>query len=274
MVLNIKKNSYDNSTGAQFSFERFYPGNYSLMQVQSSQAVLQQGIEGIKMGARCPHGAPGGACPVCTGKTGGGGIRQDELNKKGMTWFEAYYAWSRIQIAKQNAIDSIEQTNSIFQKARERFIALMNALGFTQKLMDAHALLQRQVRVLARNLNNLKTGLARRFTAAVNTLKTLIASPKQALGQLIGAAGKLAAILGEEIRNIREQIRLNAEKILQTLLNLEALSRLVKVFNDKKQEFHELLARKIRAINEKLAKFASLPGLIIKKDKKGKKGKR
>lgn len=238
--------------------------------MKGAAVAIQAQAGGAKALVRCPHGAPAGACPICSGKAGGGG-RLEDLKKTGMGWNEAYYAWSRIMIAKLLAFQSIQNSNMEAVKESRKLIEFMNSIGLLQKLHAIKAQLQQYMTAFMQNLTNIKNAMLKAFTPVKIALKTIIQTVKNTFMQILGATNKLAAIMGEQIRNINEQIRANIEKILQRFLNLDALSRLIKVFNDKKQEFSELIARKVKAINEKLNKLLSM---FIKKEDKDKKHKK
>jgi len=267
--VGLKKFEYKYSSAAYMSPGSTSHSNYINQAMRGSLAAIQAQAGNLQALVRCPHGAPAGACPICAGKSGGGGGLED-LKKTGMSWNEAYYAWSRIQIAKLLASQSIENSNLEAAKASRQLIELLNSIGVLQKLHAFRTELQQYMAAFAQNMANIQTALLKVFTPVKTVVKTIIQTVNNTFMQLIGAVNKLAAIMGEQIRNINEQIRANIEKILRRLMALDVLSRLLKVFNDIKQEFSELMARKIKAINEKLNKLILL---FAKKEKKHKKRK-
>ena len=69
----------------------------------------------IQNSGKCPHGLPPGACPICSGMGGGGGIRRDKDKPRvagEMSYNECMAAWIKIQAAKeakiQAQIDKVE----------------------------------------------------------------------------------------------------------------------------------------------------------------------
>ena len=67
------------------------------------------GASAVQNGNKCPHGLPPGACPICSGMGGGGGMRKDKDKPRvpgEMSYNECMAAWIKIQAAKEAKIQA------------------------------------------------------------------------------------------------------------------------------------------------------------------------
>lgn len=229
----------------------------------NAKTPIQHNIA-MQGGAKCPHGFPGGGCPICMGKTGGGGGANDK-KRTGMSWGEAYYVYTLIQknlfLAREDK-QLTEMTNKriqLLEKIRsselyQKFLAIKNrALELVADLKNAVSQLKQAV------VRAVVNPLVETVNKIVNILRTSVT-------RLIGVANKLTALMGEKIKMMREAIKENIRKILAKLGETGFLSRLIAVFNDKRQLYQDLLLRKIESLKEKILKFSDMISFFSEED--------
>lgn len=206
--------------------------------------------------AKCPHGFPGGACPICMGQTGGGGGGASSAKKKqtGMTWNEAYYVWSSIKKSERLAMEDLKAAemsrtqNLLLQKLENtRLHNFLTALASNTATLTAKV--QNVISQIVSNVAN--TPVAR----AVNNVANLLAP---SFAKLIGVADKLTAVYGERLKAVTETIKSNMNKIMEKLLQSVVISKLIAIFYEEKEYLEDLLHRKIQELKAKILKLTSV----------------
>lgn len=216
---------------------------------------------GIQTAAKCPHGFPG-TCPICMGKTGGGGGNTTESKKRtGMSWGEAYYVYNMIQKNKFTA----QEDKQLTETARQRLQMLekIQSSALYQRLMA----LKTRAMELASQLQQAVAQFAHKaaktvIKPVVETVNKIVNVLQFTVTRLIGVVNKLTAELGERFKRLQESIRDNIRKLLARLKETAFLSRLLAVYNEKRQLFQDLLLRKIESLKEKILKFSTLVAFI------------
>jgi hypothetical protein len=214
----------------------------------------------VQTGARCPHGMPGGACPICMGKTGGGGGNK-EKERVGMSWGEAYYVFNFLKNIRLNFMQ--DQKDLKLSRKMLQLLEKLQATELYQKLMAMKIAIQENIAAVKDVLVQMKQVVTRTVVKAV---KVVINALKLTVNRLIDVASKLTAIIGEKLRATQETIRDNMRKILAKMLQVEFLSRLIMVFNDQQRFFQEFLLRKIDSLHEKILKFINMVTSISDED--------
>lgn len=210
----------------------------------------------IMNSAKCPHGFPGGACPICSGKMGGGGGGTTSTKKKqtGMSWNEAYALWSSIKRNERMAAQDIKAAET----ARVQD-ALLQKLDNT-RLNNLISQLSAKTVALAARIQNTVAQLTSRITnmPAVKALNNAAHMLTHSVAKLIGVVDKLTAVVGERLKAAVETIKDNMNKILEKLLQSAAISQLITVFYREKEYLEDLLRRKIEEIKAKMRKLTAV----------------
>jgi len=222
--------------------------------LQANKASVQYNPS-IKVAAKCPHGFPGGACPICMGQTGGGGGASSVKKKQtGMSWNEAYYVWSSIKKSERLAMEDLKTT----QMSREQSL-IAQKLENT-RLQNFLAALASNTATLTAKVQNMILQIAGMVAntpvaRAVNNVANLLAP---SFAKLIGVADKIAAVYGERFKAVAETIKSNMNKILEKLLQSAVISKLIAIFYEEKEYLEDLLRRKIKELKAKIIKLTSV----------------
>ncbi len=216
--------------------------------------------------AKCPHGFPGGACPICMGKTGGGG--GSDQKRTGMSWGEAYYVWTKLQLIQRNLVT--DQKLNEMERQRLKILEKIQASMLYQKLAEINNLIKNYINVLKVNITQVQQTVTRIIfkaaTVVINTLNICIT-------KLQGVVAKLTALAGEKLKNIKDFIEKNIKKILAKIAQARILSKFFKIFEDKTMLFQEFLLKKIESLKEKTEKIMKKIIKISEKEEKNKKRK-
>ena len=96
----------------------------------------------VQNNAKCPHGFPAGACPICSGMGGGSKINKDRDKKRApgeMTYNECLAEWHRMQAQKEVKNQAKLQAQAErLQDLKESFIhsRILAGLDKAQKTLD------------------------------------------------------------------------------------------------------------------------------------------
>lgn len=161
-------------------------------------ATIQPNI--VKAGT-CPHGLPLGACPICNGMGGGGGMKKADFSAKPgeMSWNECaaigafLKAQQNAKLARQQDAQNIAQQAIAFQKSimniSQRLASVTNFISNTMPGIIAKPANFILNTVVGGTLNLIKT---------VANLPQLIQTTFQKITQkLADISDKLAAVYGE-----------------------------------------------------------------------------
>ena len=155
----------------------------------------------------CPHGLPLGACPICNGMGGGGGMKKADFSAKPgeMSWNECAAIGAFLK-AQQNAKLQRQQDAQNFA---QQAIAFQNAMTNASQRMASLAqfLSANTPAIIARPVNFVLNNI---IGSAINTIKNIPASISnaiQTLGQkLADISDKLTAMVGELKAAINKKI--------------------------------------------------------------------
>lgn len=155
----------------------------------------------------CPHGLPLGACPICNGMSGGGGMKKADFSAKPgeMSWNECAAIGAFLK-AQQNAKLQRQQDAQNFA---QQAIAFQNAMTNASQRMASLAQFfsANTPAIIARPVNFVLNNI---IGSAINTIKNIPASISnaiQTLGQkLADISDKLTAMVGELKAAINKKI--------------------------------------------------------------------
>ena len=184
----------------------------------------------------CPHGLPLGACPICNGMGGGGGMKKADFSAKPgeMSWNECAAIGAFLK-AQQNAKLAREQDALNFAQ---------NVQAFQQTMANAHQRLTSLAQffsantpaIIAKPVNFvLNTVLAN----TVNMLKNMpaaLAGTIQNLSQkLADISDKLTAVYGELKAAVQKKVSETLNEIKKKVKSLFAIFSPLDADNDDKQ---------------------------------------
>ncbi|HSA06172.1 MAG TPA: hypothetical protein P5556_03230 [Candidatus Gastranaerophilales bacterium] len=277
--LNINNKSYYDYHNRNNLYNNGYSSQNALMRRNNNAQQIMQYNNAVQGETKCPHGAPGGSCPLCMGKAGGGGGGGGTVAKRtGMSWGEAYYVWTRLKMAEFMTAED----RKLLQLARENNVLIQKfeSSELLQKLAALRSATQIQIANLTNAISNLTQQVITSFKPAMESLNKVINVINHSLTKLIGVVEKLTAMLGEKIKLTEHLIRENIKKIMVKIVESEVLNRLIMIFNQKRQLFHDSLLEKIESLKEKIKKFLNMVNFITDentdqgKQKQDKKDKR
>ena len=172
--------------------------------------VAPAAIQKSKLGT-CPHGLPYGACQICSGAGGGGGVSSKSTPRKvgEMSWDQCYAVWQQMLKAKDAAQQKKLDALQTQMQTQITFSARID--NFSQKLAN----LAEKLAVFAQNSNNLPKIIAKplAFIAqiaipVINALKNVANFAQQTINfvqqKLADISDKLNAIFGE-LKNSTEK---------------------------------------------------------------------
>lgn len=182
----------------------------------------------------CPHGAPFGACPVCSGM-GGGGVKQKKAEppKNEMSYAECYAVWMRMKAAdrhKLEAENNIQRQAAILQNMRASLSTMFN------KLM---AVLNKMENILPSPVNKV-------FSGIINNILKPIVSIIQNFPAFVENVAKF-------MQNIQREIYIASEK-------------LASVFGEIKNFIQKKLSETFKKFTKKVYKILNIFGFFTGDD--------
>lgn len=178
----------------------------------------------------CPHGAPFGACPICSGM-GGGSVKQKrpEPPKNEMSYAECYAVWMRMKAADRREA----QNEANLQRQIETLENAKRVLNqITEKLLNV--------------LNKIENMLPSPVNALFNTVVNNILKPVM---NIIANFPNFVAGINKFIQNIQREIYIVAEK-------------LAGVFGEIKNFIRENISKTFKRFTKKVYKILNLFGLF------------
>lgn len=173
----------------------------------------------------CPHGLPMGACPICNGMGGGGGVKKDNKPRE-MTWNECYAIGQMLKaqkLARQNtqkmfaAQDLNTYLNRLQTQINNLKLAVLNSL-LPKPVAKAVALLADAVLMpavkLVQTITNTLQTVVSAMTKAVNNIKQFTAD----------IMDKLTAVFGEAKAAIQKKIDEKFKDVKKKIFNLFGIS--------------------------------------------------
>ncbi|MBQ4647006.1 MAG: hypothetical protein IJB79_06630 [Candidatus Gastranaerophilales bacterium] len=225
--------------------------------------VAPAGAATIQNTGKCPHGLPIGACPICSGMGGGGGIRQNKDKPRvagEMSYNECMAAWIKIQAAKEAKIEAqiqrLENAQAMHLQHRmimglEKAVQKLDTL--VQKLDQMPKIIAIPAKILINVLIKPVLNLISNIPQIINSIQTFISNVRN----FITSVGeKLASVFGEVKNFIDAKISQPIKKAIKSVLNFFTQGE-----EDENEEVEKLKAREIKKV---------LKGLFRIKDNKEK----
>ncbi len=181
----------------------------------------------------CPHGLPLGACPICNGMGGGGGIKKDNKPKE-MSYNECYAVWQMMKAQKAAhkqtmqlfaAQDLSTKLNKIQEQINAMKIAIQNS-NLPKPVIQAFNILA----------NSVLTPLVKAAQSITNTLQNIANTVMKTLSEIkqkmVDIADKLTAMFGEAKAALQKKINEKFKDIKKKIFNLFGLTNV----NDEEDE--------------------------------------
>lgn len=181
----------------------------------------------------CPHGLPLGACPICNGMGGGGGIKKDNKPKE-MSYNECYAVWQMMKAQKAAhkqtmqlfaAQDLSTKLNKIQEQINAMKISIQNS-NLPKPVIQAFNILA----------NSVLTPLVKAAQSITNTLQNIANTVMKTLSEIkqkmVDIADKLTAMFGEAKAALQKKINEKFKDIKKKIFNLFGLTNV----NDEEDE--------------------------------------
>ena len=205
---------------------------------------------------KCPHGLPIGACPICNGMGGGGGVqRKDKPRVPGeMSYAECMAAWIKIQAAKEAKIEAQIQRleNAQANQLQHRIMVGLDKVQtnldkFMQKLDQMPQALAIPIKIIINVIIKPILNLIAKIPNAINNIQTFLSNVRS----FITSVGeKLAAILGDVKNFIDAKIAQPIKKTIKTVLSFFTQGE-----EEENEEVEKLKAREIKKVLKGLFKI-------------------
>lgn len=176
----------------------------------------------------CPHGLPAGACPICSGMGGGGGVsRRDTVRNAGeLTWNQcaAIGAMMKAQKAEKLAKE-VEQQQYLIALAKFQ----NNLENISRKIADLTAFLTNNTpKIISKPLNFILNNIAAKVVEVMKNLPENITRLLVNITQkLADITDKLTAIVGEFKAAIEKHISeafKNVKKKIKSLFSIFSIN--------------------------------------------------
>ena len=199
----------------------------------SFAAVQANSARGV---GTCPHGLPLGACPICNGMGGGGGMRKADFSAKPgeMSWNECAAIGAFLK-AQQNAKLAREQDAQNFA---QQAIAFQNAMAKASERMAAvtQFFSVNTPAVIAKPVNFVLNTVIGGTVNVLRSIPAAISNAIQTLGQkLADISDKLAAVYGEVKTAIAKKLSEVTNEIKKKVKSLFSIFNPQNADDDEKQ---------------------------------------
>lgn len=184
----------------------------------------------------CPHGLPQGACPICNGMGGGGGMRKADFSAKPgeMSWNECAAIGAFLK-AQQNAKLQRQQDAQNFA---QQAVAFQNAMNNASQ--KAAALAQffsaNTPAIIAKPVNFVLNTVIGGTLNAIKSFPQTVQNALQTVGQkLADISDKLAAVYGEVKTAIAKKLSETLNEFKKKVKSLFSIFNPQDADNDDKQ---------------------------------------
>lgn len=184
----------------------------------------------------CPHGLPQGACPICSGMGGGGGMRKADFSAKPgeMSWNECAAIGAFLK-AQQNAKLQRQQDAQNFAQQAVAFQNAMNKASQNISML-ARFFSVNTPAIIARPVNFILNTVIGGTLNAIRSFPQTVQIAFQNFGQkLADISDKLAAVYGEVKTAIAKKISENINELKKKVKSLFSIFTPQDADNDDKQ---------------------------------------
>ena len=155
----------------------------------------------------CPHGLPLGACPICNGMGGGGGMKKADFSAKPgeMSWNECAAIGAFLKAQQQAKLTRQQDAQNFAQNVQAFQNSLMNA---SQKLANiGQFMLTNTPAVIAKPVNFVLNTVLGGIVRTIASMPAAITNALQTIQQKIAdISDKLTAMIGEFKAAINKKI--------------------------------------------------------------------
>ncbi|MDD3150309.1 MAG: hypothetical protein PHV68_05695 [Candidatus Gastranaerophilales bacterium] len=205
--------------------------------------------------AKCPHGNPIGACPMCAGMSGGGS-KSTKIKPNEMSWDECYAIGQFLKNLKIRA----ELNDQAFEKSLANTLNQQKIeVNFAQKIANLNNLIQTKLSDIAaqRPILNIITKPLQFVANIISKLTNFIQNTavkinnfiQETISKFANISDKLAAIFGEQKNAIEKFISDNFGKVRKKIFSffemIDAQMQQGDQQDDKEKDWLEKLRHKI-----------------------------
>lgn len=184
----------------------------------------------------CPHGLPQGACPICSGMGGGGGMRKADFSAKPgeMSWNECAAIGAFLK-AQQNAKLQRQQDAQNFAQQAVAFQNAMNKASQNISML-ARFFSVNTPAIIARPVNFILNTVIGGTLNAIKSFPQTVQNALQTVGQkLADISDKLAAVYGEVKTAIAKKLSETLNEFKKKVKSLFSIFNPQDADNDDKQ---------------------------------------
>ena len=203
----------------------------------------------------CPHGLPLGACPICNGMSGGGGMKKADFSAKPgeMSWNECAAIGAFLKAQQQAKMQREQDAQNFALRVQAFQNALMNS---SQKLANiAQFFSNNTPPIIAKPVNFVLNTVLGSIVRAVGTLPSAISNAIQTIQQkLADISDKLTAMMGELKASIEKKISEAFKDMKKKIKSLFSIFQPMDADNDDKQVDETKKAFELRTFIHELYK--------------------
>lgn len=184
----------------------------------------------------CPHGLPQGACPICSGMGGGGGMRKADFSAKPgeMSWNECAAIGAFLK-AQQNAKLQRQQDAQNFAQQAVAFQNAMNKASQNISML-ARFFSVNTPAIIAKPVNFVLNTVIGGTLNAIKSFPQTVQNALQTVGQkLADISDKLAAVYGEVKTAIAKKLSETLNEFKKKMKSLFSIFNPQDADNDDKQ---------------------------------------
>lgn len=210
----------------------------------------------------CPHGMPAGACPICSGRTGGGGGSSLNTPRRvgEMSWNQCYFEGLMMKkeaVAKQEAIQLNQQAALLNSIAQNKMLApILNAVTqMTQFMQNVQNVLQKPISAVVQDALQFVANLVKDVSSFLKTrvMSTLANAFEGIKSQFINITDKLTAIFGEMKNALVAKFEKGLERVKRKLSSLFSFLSLEVEKENEDEELKKIFS--LKTMSEKLKFF-------------------
>ena len=184
----------------------------------------------------CPHGLPLGACPICNGMSGGGGIKKADFSAKPgeMSWNECAAIGAFLKAQQQAKLQREQDAQNFALRVQAFQNALMNS---SEKLANIAQLLSNSTpAIIAKPINFVLNTVLGTLVRTLANIPTTISNVIQTIQQkLADISDKLTAMMGELKASIEKKISETFKDLKKKVKSLFSIFQPTDTDNDDKQ---------------------------------------
>ena len=210
------------------------------MRIQSSNInyLPKIQVQSKPMGICCPHGNPGGACPLCLGGGGGGSSVKSKPTAKELgllTWADLLPAWNAMLAANQR---------KEFDKKLDTLLAMKKYLEQSSVYKAISNFIDSKIMPLVKLLNSqVLTPLTKTINQTIQTINNIYTELKAQITQQLT---KLAGVLNEKLQQVMDKLKLATEMLKN------AMEIFISNLKDKEKAVKEYLLAFANRLKKKL----------------------